>query len=91
MTESADFAEPMELVGVPIPGGDSRVMAECLIEEYLFLGWDEQRIMLLFTRPCFRSTHRIYQELGEVRVRSLIEEVRARWVSGSNHGEPLDA
>lgn len=91
MTKSADFADPMELVGVPVPGGDSRAMAECLVEEYLLLGWDERQVMLLFTRPCFRATHRIYQEKGEAYVRSLIGEVRTKWARDSSRGEPLDA
>ena len=91
MTKPAEFADPMELVGVPVPGGDSREMAECLVEEYLLLGWDERQVMLLFTRPCFRATHRIYREKGEPYVRSLIQEIRAKWTRDSNRGEPLDA
>ncbi len=91
MTEPADAAEPMELVGVAVPGGDSRVMAQCLVEEYLLLGWDERQIMLLFARPCFGATHRIYREKGEAYVRSLIEEVRARWARDSSPEEPIDA
>ena len=91
MTKPVDFADPMELVGVPVPGGDSRAMAECLVEEYLLLGWDERQMMLLFARPCFRATHRIYREKGEAYVRSLIEEVRVKWARDSDRGEPLDA
>ncbi len=55
----------MELVGMAVPGGDLRAMAECLVEEYLLMGWDERQVMLLFTRPCFRATHRIYRDKGE--------------------------
>ncbi|MCC7326795.1 MAG: hypothetical protein IT521_08345 [Burkholderiales bacterium] len=91
MTKPADFTDPMELVGVPVPGGDSHAMAECLVEEYLLLGWDERQVMLLFTRPCFRATHRIYREKGEAYVRSLIQEVRVKWTRDSSRGEPLDA
>lgn len=91
MKKPAGSADPMELVGVPVPGGDSRAMAECLVEEYLLQGWDERQVMLLFTRPCFRATHRIYREKGEAFVRSLIQEVRVKWTRDSNRGEPLDA
>lgn len=81
----------MELVGMAVPGGDLRAMAECLVEEYLLMGWDERQVMLLFTRPCFRATHRIYRDKGEVYVRSLIQDVRARWARDSSREEPLDA
>ena len=91
MTKPAEFEDPMELVGVPVPGGDSRAMAECLVEEYLLLGWDERQLMLLFTRPCFRATHRIYREMGEAYVHSLIHEVRNKWTRNSSCGEPFDA
>lgn len=75
----AELNDPMALVGIALPGGDARAMARCVVEEYLMLGWDERQLMLLFSRPCFRATHRIYQALGEAGVRALIEEVRARW------------
>ena len=91
MTKPADFADPMELVGVSVPGGDSRAMAECLVEEYLLLGWGEEQVMLLFARPCFRATHRIYQEKGETYVRSLIQEVCAKWAQDASCGGALDA
>ncbi|GMV02424.1 MAG: hypothetical protein KJZ98_17910 [Burkholderiaceae bacterium] len=91
MTKSAGIEDPMELVGVPVPGGDSRTMAECLVEEYLLLGWDERQLMLLFSRPCFRVTHRIYLEKGEAYVQALIREVGARWAPDASCGEPLDA
>jgi len=91
MTKSADFTDPMELVGVPVPGGDSRAMAECLVEEYLLLGWDERQVMMLFTRPCFRATHRIYLDKGEAYVRSLVQEVRVKWTREASRGEQRDA
>ncbi|MBI3938970.1 MAG: hypothetical protein HY323_18510 [Betaproteobacteria bacterium] len=91
MTKPADFEDPMELVGVQVLGGDLRAMAECLVEEYLLLGWDERQLMLLFTRPCFRATHRIYRDKGEAYVRSLIQEVRDKWTRNSSCREPFDA
>lgn len=91
MTKPAGFEDPMELVGVPVPGGDPRAMAECLVEEYLLMGWDEQQVMTLFTRPCFRATHQIYLEQGEACVHALIRGVRARWAPDSARGESLDA
>jgi hypothetical protein len=91
MTKPAGIEDPMELVGVPVPGGDPCTMAECLVEEYLLLGWDERQLMLLFTRPCFRVTHRIYLEKGEAYVHALIRKVRARWVRDASRGESLDA
>lgn len=91
MMKPADFEDPMELVGMRVPQGELQGMAECLVEEYLLLGCDERQLMLLFTRPCFRATHCIYREKGEAYVRSLIEDVRAKWTRNSSRGEQFNA
>ncbi len=83
--------DPMELVGVGLPEGDMDHMAECLIEEYMFLGWDERKLMTLFTRPFFQTTHRIYREKGEEYVRALIQRVRDKWSEGCLRGGMSDA
>ena len=50
-----------------------------LIEEFILLGWNEKRLMTLFTSPLYLGTHRIYQEKGEAWVQDLITETCARW------------
>ncbi|KAB2877116.1 MAG: hypothetical protein IT503_01990 [Burkholderiaceae bacterium] len=91
MTKPADAADPMELVGVPVPGGDVHAMVRCLVEEFVLLGWDEQRVMQLFARPCFAAPHRIYRERGAEYVRSIIREVAAAWTPDSSREERSDA
>lgn len=71
--------DPMEFVAVPLPGGDPDLMAECVIEEFLLMGWSERQLMTLFTHPRFQATHRIYLDRGEAHVRALIARVGASW------------
>jgi hypothetical protein len=73
--------DPMELVGVVMPGepGMLEAMAECLVEEYIRLGWDEERLMALFASPLYMATHRIYRAQGEEYVRTLIRRLQAQW------------
>ena len=73
--------DPMDLVGIVLPGepGQLEAMAECFVEEYIRMGWDEPRLMTLFTNPMFMATHRIYRQKGEVFVRELIQKTQARW------------
>lgn len=75
--------DPMGLIGMVLPGepGQLEVMAECVIEEYVRLGWSEQRLMTLFVNPMFLATHRIYRQKGETYVRDLIQQTRAKWVA----------
>ena len=73
--------DPMDLVGMVLPGepGQLEAMAECFVEEYVRLGWDEPRLMTLFTHPMFMATHRIYRQKGEEYVRALIYRTQAKW------------
>ena len=68
--------DPMNLVGMVLPGeaGQVEAMAECIIEDYVRLGWDERRLLSIFASPMFLATHRIYRQKGEGYVRRLIRE-----------------
>ena len=73
--------DPHELVGISLAEGDRDFMAECLVEEYLLLGWNNGQLMSLFTQPCFRMTHRIYLDRGHDYIAALIAQVRAKWTT----------
>jgi hypothetical protein len=82
MTEKLfEEEDPMDLVGFILPGepGQLEAMAECFVEEYVRLGWDEQRLMTLFVNPLFMGTHRVYRQKGEAYVRELIHRIQAKW------------
>jgi hypothetical protein len=73
--------DPLGLVGMVLPGeeGQLEAMAECFVEEYARMGWNETRIMTLFTQPLFMATHRVYRLKGESYARELIHTVCARY------------
>jgi hypothetical protein len=73
--------DPMELVGMVMPGGPGQLemMAECLVEEYIRMGWDEERLMTLFKNPMFAATFRVYRHKGEGYVRELIINMLRKW------------
>jgi hypothetical protein len=73
--------DPLELVGMVAPGdsGTLDAMAEAFVEEYVRLGWTEDRLMPLFINPMFQATHRIYRLKGEAYVRELIKRSCEKW------------
>ena len=79
--EEFDVEDPMDLVGMVLPGepGQLEAMAECFVEEYVRMGWDEPRLMTLLVNPMFMATHRIYRQKGEVYVRELIHRVSSKF------------
>ncbi|HEX9618271.1 MAG TPA: hypothetical protein VGA03_12735 [Anaerolineales bacterium] len=76
-----DTEDPMELVGMVLPGeaGQLEAMAECVVEEYVRMGWDERRLMVLFVNPMFLATYRIYRQKGEAYVRNLVQKTCAQY------------
>lgn len=78
-------ADPYELVGMILPGEEGQVeaMAQAIVEEYILLGWDAQRLWSLFVNPFFLATHRIYKQKGATYVQTLIEERCAQWRIGA--------
>jgi hypothetical protein len=79
--EEIDVEDPLDLVGMVLPGepGQVELMAECIVDEYLRLGWQEARLMTLFENPMFMATHRIYRQKGEAYVRALIQKTSAKY------------
>ena len=75
-TKDLEHDDPMNLVGMVFPGeaGQVEAMAECIVEEYVRLGWDERRLLSIFVSPMFLATHRIYRQKGEGYIRGLIQE-----------------
>jgi hypothetical protein len=73
--------DPMELIGIVAPGeaGQLERMAETIVEEYVRMGWDERRLLTLFTNPMFMATHRIYLQKGEAYVKSLVQKTCAKY------------
>jgi hypothetical protein len=69
--------DPMLGVMVSLPGGDPKLMATCIIEEYAMLGLTEDELVKLFSEPYYR-THQLYRAYGEAWVRDLIRDVLGR-------------
>ena len=74
-----DEDDPYELIGVGLSDGNLDEMAECIVDEYIRLGWTDEQLLRLFTRPFFVMTHRIYRQKGEDWVRVLVQRVREKW------------
>ena len=71
--------DPMELVGVALPEGNLEEMMECLIEEYIWDGWDDENLLHLFRDPFYRATHQVYRKKGEEYILALISRLREKW------------
>ncbi len=80
-----DPDDPMELVGIEIPEGDTDQVLDDLVQEYLFLGWSPTQIMYLFRSPHYTATHHIYQQKGgdyvKGRIGQLSQQLNQGWIN----------
>lgn len=74
--EDPDEADPMELVGVELPGDEAswRDMAECFAVEYARMGFNTERIRHLFQTPLYAGPFRAQEILGEPAIKQIIAE-----------------
>jgi hypothetical protein len=70
--------DPMELRGVQCDG-EPDLMIECLAEEFVRMGWTEDRIVRLFESPFYPVLHALYQSKGAASIRKVVHQVSARW------------
>ena len=73
--------DPMELVGVILPGDAETVrdMAYVFAEEFARLGFDQQRMMRLFQDPFYAGAHQAYRVLGEAAIHTIVTECTQVW------------
>ncbi|MFQ5912435.1 MAG: hypothetical protein ACE5JS_04565 [Nitrospinota bacterium] len=92
-----DPQDPLQLTGIALPdpeGSALQAMAECFVEEFLWMGQEPAQILKMFRNPSYRGPHLVYRRKGERYVGDLIEAVCARLrgeaatdpVSGAQNG-----
>ncbi len=75
--DDPDPVDPMTITGVAFETSDDsavREMAACMIEEYLRLGFDEDRLLKMFRVSGYVGPYMAYQALGEEAIRAMIAE-----------------
>lgn len=81
--DEIDPEDPHALVGVAVPTADpdaaEAALARGLVEEFVRLGFDEDRVAAMFSTPFFAGAHRILERRGEAYVRALAREAVARF------------
>ena len=71
-----DLEDPLELAAQEIPAGVEHVeeMAKCFIEEFRRMGWSAPAVYALFRKAEYHGPHVAFQQLGDARIRGLVEQ-----------------
>ena len=82
MPKDFDPEDPNELVGVNFPGGDAKQALDSIVQEYLFIGWTAQQILMLFWSPYYGATNQIFRQMGLAHVKERIKQLADQWNKG---------
>ena len=69
--------DPFELMAQPIDG-DPAVMLECILQEFIWMGWDEPALVALVGNPAYPVLNALRDHYGEAEVRRHVHELVGR-------------
>jgi hypothetical protein len=76
LSRPAEAEDPLELMAQPV-AGDPRVMLECILQEFIWMGWDEAQLVRLFFDPGYPMLCELREHYGEKEIKcqvaSLVE------------------
>src|SRR5262245_22526135 len=85
-----DYEDPIELTATVLLSEEDTTgpMAECLIEEFMRMGYGHRQILALFRNPHYLGPHMVLEKRGELFIRTLIIEVFGRWGRKASWPDP---
>jgi hypothetical protein len=90
-TRAVELEDPLEMFATPVPG-EPGLMLQCLIQEYVSMGWNAQQILNLFRDPSYPALHSLLQAYGDTAIEeqivALIEQTGVFRCEGAVIEEP---
>ncbi len=79
--DEADGTDPLMLVGVELPAGESASLEVIRVfaEEYARMGFGEEKLMEIFRNPFYAGAHRAWLALGDERAREEVRDLVKVW------------
>jgi hypothetical protein len=73
----AEAEDPLEMHAVAL-AGDPKLMLECLVREYAWLGWGPEEVLLLFEDPFYPALAELRRLYGDAGLRERVAESAAQ-------------
>lgn len=77
LSRDATAEDPFELMAEPV-AGDPQVMLACMLEEFLWLGWNADDLFALFHHPGYPVLVQLREHFGDAMIRNEIDNLLAR-------------
>lgn len=78
LARDAEPEDPYELMAERVPG-DPEVMLECLLQEFLWMGWDADQLWPLFHDPSYPLLQELQQHFGADELRRRLDRLTKQW------------
>jgi hypothetical protein len=76
-TREVESDDPMEIVATPV-AGDVDMMLECIVQEFAWMGWDEEQMWRLFCSADYPALAGLREALGDDELRCRLRTVLTR-------------
>ncbi len=70
----AEAEDPLAFEAIALEG-DPELMLRCVVEEYAWMGWDAESILVLFRDPFYPALRQLWDRYGEAPLRQRIAEL----------------
>jgi hypothetical protein len=79
--DEIDPEDPMEPIAVELASEEDTLapMAECFIEEFMMMGYDQKQILGMFMDATYVGPHMVLKECGGEFIEKLIAETFRKW------------
>ena len=77
LDRQSEADDPLELVAETVIG-DPIVMLECLVQEYIWMGWSLPQVMTLFNQPGYPVLAGLQDFLGTAETERRVSQIFAR-------------
>ncbi|MFO0915227.1 MAG: hypothetical protein U0795_19855 [Pirellulales bacterium] len=77
LTRDAEADDPLELVAQPVIG-DPAVMLECMVQEFIWMGWSRAELRNLFSHPAYPVLNELQRFFGPEETTRRIDLLFAR-------------
>ena len=74
---AVEVDDPLELIAEPV-AGDPAVMLQCVLQEFLWLGWNTPQLLSLFHNPGYPVLCQLREYFGDEEVRHQVESLVER-------------
>lgn len=78
LTRAVEAEDPMELMAEPVVG-DPAVMLECILQEFLWMGWTPEQLLGLFHDPGYPVLGELRHYYGDEAIRRQLEAMVSHW------------